>query len=81
MMHFKWHNTHYISGRCLVFLLLVHRVELINKNRDFPGVAVVKNPPLNAGDTGSIPGQGTRSHMHAATKSLPATTKEPTDCN
>ena len=30
----------------------------------------------NAGGPGSIPGQGTRSHMHAATKSLHATTKE-----
>ena len=24
----------------------------------FPGGAVVKNPPANAGDTGSIPGSG-----------------------
>ena len=30
---------------------------------DFPGGAVVKNPPSNAGDTGSVPGQGTGSHM------------------
>ena len=30
--------------------------------RDFPGGAVVKNPPANAGDTGSIPGPG-RSHV------------------
>ena len=29
---------------------------------DFPGGAVVKNPPASAGDTGSIPGPG-RSHM------------------
>ena len=29
---------------------------------DFLGGAVVKNPPANAGDTGSIPGPG-RSHM------------------
>ena len=29
---------------------------------DFPGGAVVKNPPANAGDTGSSPGTG-RSHM------------------
>ena len=28
----------------------------------FPGGTVVKNPPANAGDTGSIPGPG-RSHM------------------
>ena len=33
-----------------------------NKLRDFPGGAVVKNPPVNAGDMGSIPGPG-RSHM------------------
>ena len=29
---------------------------------DFPGGAVVKNPPANEGDTGSSPGPG-RSHM------------------
>ena len=30
--------------------------------RDFPGGTVVKNPPANAGDTGSSPGPG-RSHV------------------
>ena len=35
---------------------------LESKNRDFPGGAVVKNPPANAGDMGSSPGPG-RSHM------------------
>ena len=30
--------------------------------RDFSGSQVVKNPPANAGDAGSIPGPG-RSHM------------------
>ena len=30
--------------------------------RDFPGGLGVKNPPANAGNTGSIPGPG-RSHM------------------
>ena len=35
----------------------------------------------NAGGAGSIPGQGTRSHMHTATKSLPATTKDPMQPN
>ena len=38
--------------------------QITNKNllyRDFPGGAVVKNPPANAGDTGSSPGPG-RSH-------------------
>ena len=33
----------------------------INK-QGFPGGAAVKNPPANAGDTGSNPGPG-RSHM------------------
>ena len=32
---------------------------------------------LRAGGLGSIPGQEPRSHMHAATKSSHATTKEP----
>ena len=32
------------------------------KKSDFPGGAVVKNPPHNAGDKGSSPGLG-RSHM------------------
>ena len=37
----------------------------MNKNLmslDFPDGAVVKNPPANAGDTGSSPGPG-RPHM------------------
>ena len=29
---------------------------------DFPGGPVVKNPPVNAGDTGSVPGPG-RPHI------------------
>ena len=33
-----------------------------NSSRDFPGGSVVRNPPANAGDTGSSPGLG-RSHM------------------
>ena len=33
-----------------------------NKTLDFPGGAVVKNPPASAGDTGLIPGPG-RPHM------------------
>ena len=39
-----------------------NRIKLETNNRDFPGGTVVKNPPANAGDTGSIPGPG-RSHM------------------
>ena len=44
---------------------------------DLPGDAVVKTLCSNAGGRGSIPGQGTRAYMHAATKSLHVTTKEP----
>ena len=32
------------------------------ERRDFPGDPVVKNPPANAGNRGSMPGPG-RSHM------------------
>ena len=38
------------------------KVSSISGAGDFPGGTVVKNPPANAGDTGSIPGPG-RSHM------------------
>ena len=34
----------------------------VGQLRDFPGGTVVKNPPANAGDTGSSPGPG-RSHV------------------
>ena len=40
---------------------LMQRVLKISK-LDFPGGTVVKNPPANAGNTGSSPGPG-RSHM------------------
>ena len=44
---------------------------------DFPGGAVVGNPPGSAGDIGSIPGLG-RSHIAIEQLSLHATTTEPT---
>ena len=40
----------------------VNRSRYKNVCRGFPGGTVVKNPPANAGDTGSSPGPG-RSHM------------------
>ena len=33
-----------------------------SSRKDFPGGSMVKNPPFDAGDTGSIPDPG-RSHM------------------
>ena len=44
------------SKECTEFALKMYRI------RDFPGGTVVKNPPANAGDMGSIPLLG-RSHM------------------
>ena len=41
---------------------VVYSKESKIKYLDFPGGAVVKNPPANAGDTGSSPGPG-GSHM------------------
>ena len=51
-------------------------VNLKNPCRDFPGGAVVKNPPANAGDTGSSPGPG-RSYMPRSNLSPCTTTTEP----
>ena len=39
------------------------------KFADFPGGPVVKNPPANSGDMGSIAGLG-RFHMHGVTKPM-----------
>ena len=52
------------KGLKISTLYLIVGINLKKKNgyRDFPGGAVVKNPPANAGDTGSSPGLG-RSHM------------------
>ena len=36
--------------------------------RAFPGGSVVKNPPANAGNMGSIPGSGKKSTCHRAAK-------------
>ena len=49
----------------LIIRTTMDKVDMDEKTykwRDFPGGAVVKNPPANARDTGSIPGPG-RSHM------------------
>ena len=56
------------------------REERINtklKGRDFPDGPVVKNPPSNAGDVGSIPGQGTKIPHASGQLSPRATTREP----
>ena len=57
----------------------MNSTEMIKKEgkRDFPGGPVVKNPPSNAGDTGSIPGQRTKIPHASGQLSPPAATSEP----
>ena len=43
-----------------MYFYIIHKH--LNIAKGFPGGAVVKNPPADAGDTGSSPGLG-RSHM------------------
>ena len=43
-------------------LIKSKKIMQIKKTEDFPGGTVVKNPPADAGDMGSIPGPG-GSHM------------------
>ena len=50
------------TQKVLLMLLLHVSLQNIEELWDFPGGAVVKNPPANAGVTGSSPGPG-RSHM------------------
>ena len=55
-----------------------HEVNLENQaevGRDFPGGPVDKNPPSNAGNSGSVPGQGTKISHTTALLSPPGTTK------
>ena len=52
---------------------------IVKKNKqDFPGGPVIKNLPCNAGDVGSIPGQGTKIPHALEQLSLCATATEPT---
>ena len=49
--------------------------------RDFPGGPVVKNLPSNAGDTGLIPGRGTKIPHAMGQLSPHTTTTEPVQLN
>ena len=59
----SWVETFTVAHFHIVYIVF-YSVSAINTSMytDFPGGAVVKNPPANAGDTGSSPGLG-RSHM------------------
>ena len=50
-------------------------------SRDFPGGPVVKNPPSNAGDTGLIPGPGTKIPHVVGQLSPRTATTESACCN
>ena len=55
------HNTENFSRKKFKEISVTHSV-IKKKEGGFPGGAVVKNLPVNAGDAGSSPGLG-RSHM------------------
>lgn len=67
------------------FLVALLRFYIIpsfkNIPQDFPGGPVVKIPPSNAGDTGSIPGQGNKIIYAMGHLSLNVTAAEPRHCN
>ena len=50
------------SSKIQILNIMLYNSNKLLMERDFPGGVVVKNPPANAGHTGSIPGLG-RSHM------------------
>ena len=59
--------------------IVPHRVRQLKipfNHWDLPGGPVVKNLPYNAGDTGSIPGWGTKIPRVAEEQSPCATTRE-----
>ena len=51
--------------------------KLKSPNEGFPGGPVVKNSPYNAGDMGSISGEGIKIPSAVGQLSLHATTREP----
>ena len=60
--HTHTHTLTYIHTHIHIHTLKYYSTIKKYEILDFPGGAVVQNPPANAGDTGSSPGPG-RSHM------------------
>ena len=71
----KVHNRHSTFSYPWSYLIFSITQEL---SGDFPGGPAVKNPPSNAGDMSSIPGQGTEIPRAAGQLSFCAATTEPT---
>ena len=61
-MILEGHITQKKNNYALKMQLNIKKITYTIQNPGFPGGAVVKNPPANAGHTGSSPGLG-RSHM------------------
>ena len=61
-MFLGWKNQHCENDSTTQSNLKIQCNPYQTTNGGFPGGAGVKNPPANAGDTGSSPGPG-RSHM------------------
>ena len=66
---YLWHIILYISYTSI-------KKKKRERERDFPGGPMVKKPPSNAGDVGSIPGQGTKIPHGVGQQSLHSTTTE-----
>ena len=77
----SWQTAHWFRVLLLVFALKLWCMHITTMHRDFPGSPVVKSPPCNAGDTGSIPGQGIKNPTAAEQLSLRTTTRESVDHN
>ena len=76
-----WKETAILANYCWKLAF----TDATKHTKDFPGVSVVKKPPVNAGNTSSIPGP-VRSHMPRATKPVHYNhwsphTLEPVLCN
>ena len=54
---------------------------ILNEWRDSPGGPIVRNPPSNAGDASSVPGQGTKIPHATRQLSLSATMGEKPACH
>ena len=88
----EWHDIIAVVRKQIISLNAYNRKEERSKknylsfylkelDRDFPGGPVVENSPCSAGDTGLIPGQGTKI-PHAAEQLGPrATIRKATCCN
>ena len=61
--HFLFKKIFPVASQVVEWTLISGRNSCFKKTIvDFPGGPVIKNPPANSRDTGSIPGMG-RSHM------------------